>query len=135
MWCISSNSVYSVNLCSTDINNAASIQSTLATIATDETVAKNLGDAPVYIRWSEHGSLGDETDEPKKTIVTKLNSLLTDGFPESKSNNTFEIAISKKSDGSISATCKIYKTSTTNGQPAFNAASVKTENITELEAD
>ena len=107
----------------TDINNAASIQSVLATLATDNDVNTAFGNVTsnksVYVQWSEAkpidkpASISASGDEKiKDTIKTKLADLLTDGLPESKSNNEFEIAITKDSNGNVSATCKVYKVDT-----------------------
>ena len=116
----------------TDINNAASIQSTLATIATDETVDKAIttpasGTNDYYISWSAKGELKAQTDADKKAIADRIKEILTDGFPKAQSNSTFEIKISKDDKGNISATCKVYDLSSEgdNAKPDFRATIVK----------
>ena len=101
----------------TDINNAASIQSVIATVATDANVIKAMGDKPVTIVWNAAvptiaatnvtcEGMG-ETD--KKSIADKLQSLLTDGLPAPKAGGSFKIEIAKDDKGNITATCKAYK--------------------------
>ena len=127
----------------TDINNAASIQSTLATIATDETVDKaittpdNGKTTDYYIQWSAKGELPkqSDTDKDKKAIADRIKEILTDGFPKAQSDSTFEIKISKDDKGSISATCKVYKKQfATITTPDFSDKSINDDNIKELEA-
>ena len=116
----------------TDINNAASIQSVLATLATDNEVNTAFGNVTsntsVYVQWSKAESITKpasiSASGPAKiqdTIKTKLADLLTDGLPESKSNNEFEIAITKDSNGNVSATCKVYKVDTPASKAIYNA--------------
>ena len=110
----------------TDINNAASIQSVIATIATDENVNKafsevTTGTASISLKWSDvkkgeteisgiitSTGITDADNAVKNAIAKKLNALLTDGLPASKSNGSFKIVIEKADDGSVKATCKAY---------------------------
>ena len=101
----------------TDINNAASIQSVIATVATDAEVNKNLERGKnVTITWSAadkaittDDAQGDASAEAKSAVATKVSELLTDGLPAPKANGTFTIEIAKKNDdaGTITATCKV----------------------------
>ena len=101
----------------TDINNAASIQSVIATVATDEKVNKDLKPTnTVTIVWgastiekNDIGSKASGDDPAKTTVADKVKELLTDGLPASKSNGSFKIEIAKDSEGNITATCKAYK--------------------------
>ena len=97
----------------TDINNAASIQSVLATIATDENMTKITKDNPASISWSKSTDAKTVTnditvDKDNTYIFNQLKKILTDGFPESKSNGYFKIEISNDGDGNITATCRVY---------------------------
>lgn len=97
----------------TDINNAASIQSVLATIATDENVSKVPADKPASITWSKASEATAFTndiqvDSDTTYIMTKVKAILTDGFPDSKSGGTFKIEIKNDGKGNITATCKAY---------------------------
>ena len=120
----------------TDINNAASIQSTLATIATDEKVAKAIPipasgkTTDYYIQWSAKGPLAIPTDDSgKEKIATRIGEILTDGFPKAQSDSTFEIKISKDDEGNISATCKVYEVTQANPlKPVFNTKTIATAN-------
>ena len=109
----------------TDINNAASIQSVIATVATDAEVNKNLEKkASVTITWDAAkkteteitsvtavagGTDTTKADSVKTTVVKKVSELLTDGLPASKSNGAFKIEIKKNEDGNVTATCKAYE--------------------------
>ena len=116
----------------TDINNAASIQSVLSTVATDAEVNKafkNAADnASVTITWdaaketiaADSGS--DTTAGPE--VVKKVQALLTDGLPAPKAGGSFQIVISKK-DGNITATCKAYEKT---GGKAEGNTELKAEN-------
>ena len=100
----------------TDINNAASIQSVLATVATDADVNKAFksaaGAASVKITWNEakttyDADAGSDAKAGPK-VVEKVKARLTDGLPAPKAGGTFQIVISKDADGNITATCKAY---------------------------
>lgn len=102
----------------TDINNAASIQSVLSTVATDAKVNKDLTDGKkVIITWSgavgqkniEADTTSDATTDGKNAVVDKVKELLTDGLPAPKANGGFQIIIEKDANGNIKATCKAYK--------------------------
>lgn len=117
----------------TDINNAASIQSVLAAVATDADVnkvfkkgpyaiidwddaKKNIADATVRV---EGGLFVDgkfsktstaENNATKTAVLEKISELLTDGLPAPKAGGSFSIKISKNVYGNIEASCKAYST-------------------------
>lgn len=103
----------------TDINNAASIQSVIATVATDEKVNKELKpNQTVTIKWgdstvatnkiADKAAVTIDTSAGAKTaVVAKVSELLPDGLPASKSNGSFKIEI-KNEAGNLIATCKAY---------------------------
>lgn len=114
----------------TDINNAASIQSTLATIATDKDIYDNYksSNTAVTITWTKAAKIttnnnktgiveasSDVTfsdDTNKALLLYKIGTMLTDGFPESKSNGSFQITITPDGSGNIAVSCKAYKGTT-----------------------
>lgn len=116
----------------TDINNAASIQSVLSTVATDATVNKELEKGKnVTITWSDADPeitkddvTGDASDAAKTTVAAKVKELLTDGLPAPKAGGSFQIVISKDDKG-IKATCKAYEKT---GGKAEGNTELKAEN-------
>lgn len=118
----------------TDINNAASIQSTLATIATDKDIYDKYKSSKtaVTITWTKAatittdsdaktGSVGADsgvtcTDDTNKALLLyKIGTMLTDGFPESKSNGSFKITITPDGSGNIAVSCKAYSSTDGSG--------------------
>ena len=103
----------------TDINNAASIQSVLSTVATDAEVNKNLDlNKTAIITWSAADTditkadvTGNASDAAKTTVADKVKALLTDGLPAPKAGGSFQIEIAKDDKGNITATCKAYEKS------------------------
>ena len=98
----------------TDINNAASIQSVLSTIATEEDVYKAAhglaADTTTKFNWTKGtngAALAANSIKIGTTDITGLiNSLLTDGLPESKTGDGFVLQLSCSKDGSVSVKCQ-----------------------------
>lgn len=118
----------------TDINNAASIQSVIATIATDENVDKAITTpdtgkiASYYIKWNTSGKITTTaTEGAEYEIVNRVNEILTDDFPKAQSNSTFEIGIIKDDKGNISATCKVYASHASDIAPTFSTTSINAD--------
>lgn len=99
----------------TDIDNAASIQSVLAPVVKDVGVNKSLDKGQkVTITWSEQDTditkadtEGDASDKAKKAVAKKVKALMPDGLPESKSKGSFKIEV-KKDNENITVTCTAY---------------------------
>lgn len=102
----------------TDINNAASIQSVLSTLGAEEDVYKAAhglaSDTTIKFNWTKGtngaalaaNSIKIGTGETATDITGLVNSILTDGLPESKTGDGFVLQLSCSKDGSVSVKCQ-----------------------------
>ena len=78
---------------------------------------KNIADANVLVDggYFDAGALHKpstaENNATKEIVLEKISELLTDGLPAPKAAGSFQIVISKNTDGNITATCKAYEKS------------------------
>lgn len=104
----------------TDINNAATIQSVASTLAADKVLydwALKEATNDFSIEWSDNTDVTAksnnldvdfDTDDVYVHIYTRLRSLLTEGFPATKSADHFTLVFDRDGDGVVSVTCKAY---------------------------
>lgn len=98
----------------TDINNAASIQSSLSTLSTDMDFTKDIegtdgADNSIKVQWvkSIPGSTTSDIGQLKADAVKKVMEICTDGLPESKTGDGFTLTFTyKKATKDVSITCK-----------------------------
>ena len=105
----------------TDIANAEAIQSTLATIGTEEAIYRNAkvvgATTPTTLLsadWTDRTDITTSSitfasgvsDADKTEIISILNSLLTDGLTESKTGDGFTLTVTALDKlGNIKVTC------------------------------
>ena len=102
----------------TDINNAASIQSTLSTIGTDAELNKicdELSEKETYtMTWGDsddNNTAGRPvevtgTKGHADTINTAAQGILTDGLPKSQTNQGFTLTITLEKEKGVVVSCK-----------------------------
>ena len=94
----------------TDINNAASIQSVLSTIATEEDVykaARTAGTGTTTYTWTNAVATipANTIKIGTADLANSINALLTDGLPESKTGDGFTLTFTYDATGAITVKC------------------------------
>lgn len=118
----------------TDVNNAATIQSTVSTLAVDKDIytwASKSTSKDAVVTWTSAGAVTSGTwkndaevraavaaaegvqAQPAQKISDKVSAILTDGLPASKTGATFVLVFDTDNAGNVKITCKAYSTAPT----------------------